>query len=504
MSRAPRILLAGIFAETHCFRPGLDGAEVFDIARGQGLLAKAGDGSTIDGFLEVAAVEGWQVVPAVNYGGLATATIAHGVFEAFWAELEPVLRDALAEGLDGIWLNLHGAMMTDACADPEGELLGRIRALPGAGALPLFGVVDLHASFTEAMARLSDGLVVYRENPHTDARAAAVLSARLLARALAEGRRPVTQSACAPLVWPPSGTGTADSPMRDLQALARRIEAEDPGIWAVNVVGGYAYNDVAETGVAFSVVSDGGRASAALDRLVALAVELHAQGLPEEWDLEAALADIAPRPGGPYLLVEPAENIGGGATGDGTTLLHAFLRHRIAGACVVIADPVAVAALADATPGEVRRMALGAGLGGGIGDLPVEAEVRFLRRSDGRFAFEDRQNHLAASQGAGYDMGPCAVVGIDPGITVLLTSRATPPFDLGQLRSQGIVPEAQRVIAVKAAVGHRRAYDPIAAGSYTVTTPGHCTSNPALLPYRRLRRPVWPVTPGFVPLAVPA
>jgi microcystin degradation protein MlrC len=90
------------------------------------------------------------------------------------------------------------------------------------------------------------------------------------------------------------------------------------------------------------------------------------------------------------------------------------------------------------------------------------------------------------------DMGPCAVARYE-GITVLLTSRKTPPFDLGQLRSQGIEPTALSVIGVKAAVAHRRAYDPIAAASYTVRTPGPCTSDPCILPYRRLRRPIFPL-----------
>jgi microcystin degradation protein MlrC len=97
--------------------------------------------------------------------------------------------------------------------------------------------------------------------------------------------------------------------------------------------------------------------------------------------------------------------------------------------------------------------------------------------------------------GTRIDMGRSAVVR-HAGVTVLLTSRKTPPFDLGQLRSQGIVPERQRVIAVKAAVAHRRAYEPIAAASYTVDTPGPCTSNLRSLPYRRIRRPVYPLDEG--------
>jgi microcystin degradation protein MlrC len=92
-------------------------------------------------------------------------------------------------------------------------------------------------------------------------------------------------------------------------------------------------------------------------------------------------------------------------------------------------------------------------------------------------------------------MGPCAVVEIDGAITVLLTSRKTPPFDLGQLRSQGIEPEILSMIGVKAAVAHRRAYDRIAAASYTVRTPGPCTSDLRALSYQKLRRPIYPLDP---------
>ena len=79
------------------------------------------------------------------------------------------------------------------------------------------------------------------------------------------------------------------------------------------------------------------------------------------------------------------------------------------------------------------------------------------------------------------------------GVTILLTSLKTPPWDLGQFRSQGIEPTAYRVIGVKAAVGHRQAYDPIAKASFTVQTPGPCSSRLADFPYRRLRRPIYPL-----------
>ena len=64
---AARILLVALYHETHCFVPDVTGLAAFDIRRGPALLARAGDGSPTDGFLEVAARHAWEVVPGVSY-----------------------------------------------------------------------------------------------------------------------------------------------------------------------------------------------------------------------------------------------------------------------------------------------------------------------------------------------------------------------------------------------------------------------------------------------------
>lgn len=491
----PRILVAALYHETHSFVDETTGIAEYTIHRGPEILARRGDGSTLDGFLEVADREGWQVVPVSDFSALPSGTTDHAVFEQFWSELDQGIRSALAEGgLDGILLALHGAMVTTESVDPEGELLGRIRAIPGAGTLPVFGVFDLHATFTAAMAAGANGLVGYRENPHIDARDSAVRAADLLARTLKEGRAPHMIARNAPIVWPPTGTGTADRPMRDLEVMARQIEAENPDIWTVNVVAGYSFADVPDVGVAFSVTTVGNDADAvaALDRLEAKAIELQGLGLPQEWSLDDALEEAKRHSDGPSIIVEPSDNIGGGAPGDCTSVLRGFLKHGITNAAVAIADPAAVAALADVPVGGTTTLSIG-GKGSRLDPGPVELEVTLIGRSDGVFTLEDRNSHLAAMQGVYINMGPSAVVEAQ-GIKILLNSIKTPPFDLGQLRSQGIIPEELSVIGVKAAVAHRRAYDKIAKRSFTVTTPGPCTSDIKALPYTRIR-------PGVFPLA---
>jgi microcystin degradation protein MlrC len=237
--------------------------------------------------------------------------------------------------------------------------------------------------------------------------------------------------------------------------------------------------------------SSSGSPAFILERLVDTAIAPRELGVPQELSIDEAVSRLPKQSPGPFLLVEPADNVGGGAPGDGTGVLRALLRHSIAPSCVIINDPQAVIALHGVTLGSRARAIVGGKLNP-FDQGPVELEVEVVSRSNGRFKLEDRQSHLASVMGTHIDMGPSLVLRAN-GVTILVTSRKTPPFDLGQLRSQGVEPRSMRVIGVKAAVAHRRAYDPIATASYTVATPGPCPSDLRLLPYGRLRRPVFPL-----------
>jgi microcystin degradation protein MlrC len=486
-----RVLFAGLFHETHTFLPEPTPLSEFTALKGEAILKRRGDGSNTDAFLSRAEAHGWTVLPTADYQAIPSGIVEHSVFEAFWADVEAEMAKFKDAPIDAVYLALHGAMVTDREADPEGELLARLRPLLPAG-IPVFGVFDLHAHFTRQMAALSEGLVAYRLNPHLDSWEASVRAADLLARCLTTGKKPKTYLRHPPIMWPPTGVGTADTPMRDLEAMARTIEAEAPGVWAANVVAGFAFADVPEVGVSFTLLSDGDpkAAEAALDRLEAEAIRLRKAGSPRDRSVDEVLEQILPIQDGPVLLVEPSDNIGGGTPGDSTGILRALLRHKVRDSAVVIADPEAVAAIGDARVGETLTLAMG-GRRNPFDEGPVTLPVVLKSKSDGRFTLEDPKSHLAAF-GLVIEMGPSAVVEYE-GIQVLLTSRKIPPWDLGQLRSQGIEPTKLKAIGVKAAVAHRGAYDPITKASYTVETPGPGMSDLTKFPYTKVNRPLYPL-----------
>jgi microcystin degradation protein MlrC len=489
----PRVVLAALVHETHTFLAGRTGLADCTLETGRDLLAHAGDPSPLAGVLEVAAEESWDVIPTVALRATPGPIVDDAVVARWWSHLDTVLESETDRGIDGVFLVLHGAMVAESFHDVTGEVLTRLRQRSGWERTVIGGVLDLHANFTGQMARGADALVSYRENPHADAKEAAGRAARLLTRLMRSGERPLTVWKQTPILWPPTGTATAAEPLRSLEAMARDMEPETPGVLAVNVLPGFAFADVLDAGVSFAAVTVGDPAAArrGLEQLSEAAWRLRESGNVRDLSVTEFLRCLAAHREGPVVAAEPSDNIGAGAPGDGTGLLRVLVEQRIPDAVMVINDPVAVAAAHAAGPRARVSLSIG-GKGSSLDPGPLPLEVEVVRMDDGRFTLEDPRSHLASMGGAVVDMGPCAVVR-HGGVRILLTSRRTPPFDLGQLRSQGLDPRAAFVIGVKAAVAHRRAYDPIAKAHYSVDTPGPCASNLRTLPYRHVRRPIYPL-----------
>ncbi len=490
-SSGPRVLVAGLFHETHTFLDETTSLEQFQVRVGPEVLQARGDGSPLGAALEEGARLGWQWVPAVDLRATPSGTVQDDVLEFFWQQFRRTVQ--LAGPLDGVLLVLHGAMACQSVPDVEGELLFRLRQLSSLQHLPIVGVLDLHANHSQQMAQFATALVAYRCNPHTDAAETGVRAVEVLQRIFRTGRKPRYLWQPAPVMWPPTGTATADEPMRTLVQMARQAEVDGSNVAVVNVLGGYSFADTHWTGVSFSAVVFGPEEPARelLRRLAQTAVENRHQGNQIPPPLEEMMEQILAAPGRPVLVVEPSDNIGGGAPGNSTAVLQALLKHGVDDAAVVLNDPEAVAQCWNYPPGEPFSVRLGPEPGP-LSAGPVTLDVELVQRSRGRFRLEDPHSHLASLAGLEVDMGPCVTLR-HRNVWILVTSRKTPPFDLGQLRSQGIEPTQRRFVVVKAAVAHRRAYDPIAAASFTVDTPGPCSSQLKRFPFRRIRRPVFPL-----------
>ncbi|WP_343701222.1 M81 family metallopeptidase [Chitinophaga sp.] len=484
----PTVFVAGLFHETHTFlneRTGLDSFRKMALFHGQEIIANNnGSGSPMDGFLSFARERHWHVIPGIQMAAMPSGMVEEEVLNYFREHFFAALEKSWAS-LNAVYLVLHGAMVCENTHDVEGRVLQELQQfLSSRGKhIPVVAVLDLHANISPLMVENSTCLYAYRKNPHTDAREAAIRAAMLLEKIM---MKPGVQQVfhATPYIIPPTGLGTDADPMKAVLHKAATIEAANPEILCINVLGGFAYADIEDCGFSFTCCTRGSaeQAEAWLAELELELTKYLYAAYPEENTLDEVLALTGQQT--PVLLIEASDNIGGGTPGDGTGILLPLLAAGKKGVVAVLNDAAAVQECFNAGTGRNVLLRIGAKTDSFHGE-PVEFEGTVQNLTDGRFELENKNSHLASITGTHVNMGPCAVVS-NKQATILLTTHKTPPMDLGQLRSQGIVPEAAHYIIVKAAVSHKQAYDPVAAASFYIDSPGLCTSNLARLPYRHI------------------
>lgn len=417
---------------------------------------------------------------AVPSGTITDQTLAYLV--------ERMLEQVHAAGqLDGVLVAPHGAATAETERDADGYWLNQLRQTLGPN-VPIIGTLDLHATLSRRMLQATDALIAYRTNPHLDQRQRGIEAARLIARTLRREVRPTQAATFPPVAINIERQLTADSPCKELIAQADEQLAR-PGVLANSVVLGFPYADKAEMGSSFIAVTDNDPALAQkcarelADYLTTNRADFIPRLIAPEQAVEQAIA--SPKP---VCLLDIGDNVGGGAPGDGTVLAHILHRRRIR-SVVCLWDPAAVeAAKATGIGGEMTTSLGGKAEPLGMAGPPLSATFRVLGLYTGDFE-ETAVRHGGKRR---YHMGPSAVLQTDTGLTILLTSRRTPPFSLNQLTSCGIDPAKFDVLVAKGVHAPVAAYRLVCPTLIRVNTPGVTTADIQSLPYSFRRRPLFP------------
>ncbi|MCY4538284.1 MAG: M81 family metallopeptidase [Chloroflexi bacterium] len=492
-SPAPRVAIGGILHETHTFMEQpttLADFEMGSLCRGEDLLREmGGTRSGIAGMLEAASARGWRLLPTLYATAMPAGTVAGDAYQALLTDLLRRTRCALP--LDGLLLALHGAMVAEGELDVEADILARAREIVGAET-PIVVLLDMHGNISPRLVEVADVLLAYDTNPHIDTHARGVEAVDVMARLLRREIVPTAAYARPALLLPPQSTGTDDEPLSLAHARAAEMETED-ALVCVAVTAGFAYADTPFCGASVIVTTDNlpDLARQSARELRHWPHPCRDSALPRFLQPNDAVTQAAKIENGPVVLVDSADNIGGGTPGDGTQALMAMLDHDVQAGAIVLADAEAVAICWRAGAGATITLEVGGKADNWHGEpAPVTGRVQAL--SDGVFTPELPDNHFAAFYGSEVSMGRCAWLRVG-GVNILLTERKTPPMDLAQLRHIGIIPEAQQMIVVKSAVAYRAAYSPVATAVIEMDTAGLCSANLTRFPFRHLKRPVFPL-----------
>jgi microcystin degradation protein MlrC len=481
-----RVALGGFLHETNSFAPRpadhaafLRGDGYIPLVRGRALLDRAaGINLGISGALDHARAAGWEAVPLLWAGAIPSGRVTRDAFERIAGEL--VERLAAALPVDGVLLDLHGAMQCEHLDDGEGALLARVRAAIGPDA-PIAAALDLHANVTAAMAEAADLLVGFRTYPHVDMAETGRRAAEGLA-AMLGGARPARAFRRLPYLAPIPWQCTDIEPAAGLYRLAGELEADGA---SVSLLMGFPATDFPECGpTALAYAGTQAAADAAADRLA----DAYAESEPAFAGRAFTAADGVAEAlrlareggGGPVILADTQDNPGAGGSSDTTGLLRALVASGAEDAAIgLIVDPEAAAAAHRAGTGATIRLALG-GRSGIQGDAPFAADFSVEALSDG-------QVHATGPYygGSRLALGPMACLRTG-GVRIAVATNTVQMADRAFFRAVGIEPEATRLLGVKSSTHFRADFAPIASAILVVTAPGAMPLDPAALSWRRI------------------
>jgi len=475
--RRPRIAIAGIAIESSIYAAHRAGYRDFDVLEGT---------AVVDRYPFLAT--GTPLGTAADWVGVFYARSLPGgrvrrdVYDDF---RERILGGLARSGpLDGLYLDLHGAMSVEGMDDAEGDLVDAIRGVIGPGPI-ISSPMDLHGNVSDRLALWVDLPTAYRLAPHEDAWETRERAARNLVSWVERGGRPRRAWVRVPILLPGEKTSTRVEPARSLYAGLAEVERQ-PGVTDASIWIGYAWAD--EPRCHASVLVSGDDEDA---------VARHARTLAQRlWDVREDFTFVGPtgtlaegiraglehRANGgarPYVVSDSGDNPGAGGTGDVTWALRELLAMdeltQPDAPVVLVAsvfDASAIDELSALRPGDPVSVSVGARVDDRVcGPVRLEGELVSLHEGDpgaGRIAVVRRG-----------------------GIRAVVTEFRTAFHEVEDFRAIGLEPGEADIVVTKIGYLEPTLHD-IARGWTLALTPGPVDQHLERLGHTRILRPMHP------------
>lgn len=489
-----RIAIGGISHETSTFvkTPTTlkDFETGFGLFRGQAVIDRfSGSNICAGGFIEGAEKHGYELIPLLWTFAYPSGLIVRQDYELLKQEFLQRLQFAEeTDGpIDGVLLDLHGAMVVEGIDDGDGDFIAAVRNYLGPNR-PIVVTQDLHGNHSQLRVDSANAIVGFDTYPHVDMAERGREAADLIVAILRGEVRPVMTLRQLPLFWNVICQVTANWPMSQLMERVHAMEAR-PGILSITVATGFPWADVPDMGASVIVVADGDQqlARATADELGDWIWEHRQRWTTKPVAVKDAIAQGQSIGEYPIVLADHADNTGGGSPGDSTEILRTFLELDLQDAVLLyMVDPEVVEMAHAAGVGQTISVAVG-GKSDPIQGPPVLMEAQVMALSDGDFTYDGPM--YAGLTG---NMGRSAWLK-QRGVSVVVVNAKEQPLGPAFARTLGIHCEQMKYIAVKSAAHFRASFGRFAATIINVDAQGIQTHDFAKLPYRKRTRAFFPL-----------
>lgn len=471
-ARPLRIAIGGVHHESSTFSAHRSQLTDFRIRRGAELLDQ------YDFVVGPDPIPGVQWLPLVHARAIPGGPVTAETYEAIRAEL--LDRLAAAGQIDGLIIDLHGAMSVVGRSDIEAAIVADVREIVGPDLL-IAAPMDLHGNVSVDLARSVDILTAHRMAPHEDERVTRRRAAQILINCVRSDVRPLRAWVQVPVLLPGEKTSTRVEPAKSLYGRLAAYTAR-PGILDAAIWVGYPWADEERCRAAIVVTGT----DAAEVRTIAEDLAQQYFAARDQFQFVGPVGTLAEcvnqaleSSGRPFFISDTGDNPTGGGSGDSTYTATALLADRRfstgQGATAIAAsifDPNAIAALAQHRVGDQVEVTAGAWM-----DTTPAAPLQLSGTLAARI--QDPEGGVIIDIGAG-------------GVHVLITEKRKPYHHIADLTRLGLSPRDVDAVIIK--IGYLEPdLHTAAAGWRMALTPGGVDQRLERLEYHRLVRPISPL-----------
>ena len=393
----------------------------------------------ISGFISEALKDNATLLPILWCSATPSGIVEQSAYDQIYNQIMSGL--AKCENFDAIYLDLHGAMVTEDLEDAEGFLLKKIReAYPKT---PIVVSLDYHANVSKEMVEFADALVAYRTYPHVDMVETGQKSYRILKNIVA-GNKKEKAFAKLPFLVPMTSQSTLAKPCRSIfQEIA---EYEKSHSVEIVFALGFPLSDIHDVGPSLIVYAENKFQSI---------YHSAREGVFKAKEL----IDNA-------ILVDTQDNPGCGGSGDTTGLLHEMIKQKLPdGLMGVLCDEVIAREAHKSGVGTLFQAELGAKVFTN-GIEPIAGKFKVLVLSQGKFTATG-----PFYKNVKMDLGLMALLEIE-GVHVLVSSRKAQAADRAMFEHMGVCLEDYRILALKSSVHYQADFNSFSIKQLIVESPG--------------------------------
>lgn len=490
MSSLKRIAVASIIQETNTF--SLQPSTYADF-ESQGIwfgeevkIKSEGLNLEITGAMSRLEELGYVALPVMRAWAMSGGILEEKSFTRLRTELT---RGISAAGeIDGVILNLHGALVSDDEFHCDARFVEDVRELVGPN-IPIVVTHDLHANVGTRIVAAATSVIGYKTYPHIDQGDTGARAAELLDVVLQGKSTMKTVLQKVNILIPAEIQPILDYPMKMVRELADSYLDEE--ILDISLFPVQPWLDVPELGFGFLITTVGEPEDAQnIGKSLARKLwEIKGEFLLKLVSLEEAINIIhSSTHAKPFILVQSADAPPGGATGDDAAVLAALLSANPPIASVMtLVDVAGVGACTAVGVGARVDMTIGCSI-----DSRWSKPVR-LTGTVARISNDPIILMGPVMNGQAVSMGGWAIVDSGHGVQVLITERPAPTFDPSAYLQAGIDISKLSAVQVRSCALFRSGF----AGSFEqaliLDLAGATTPNLDSLDFLNIPRPMFPL-----------